>query len=136
MRFLLLLLSSLCFAKQNYIEKWITYRVTEIFEDSVDNESLHDYFTDDAWEDFKLSIEKSHLSELWEHHYMTKVVQFLPIELKETDKNHYAQVKFLVQFSHQKERWVQPFELFLSLDNNNGLVITHFEGITKEGKII
>lgn len=134
MKRFLLLLSSFCFAyHHHYVEQWTTYRLTEIFEDSVQNETLQPFFSEIAWSSFEKAVSDSNLGSLWQEHYHSKIIKFIkPVQIiAGEDHQYYAQATFLVQFSNPQEKWLQPFEMFLVIEEDENLKIKHFEGQTK-----
>ena len=118
-------------ADKSYLSNWTTYRLTEMFESTNEND-LSQHFTPSAWSEFQKSLKHSNISrEQHEHHYETRLTKFVqPVKITDAgDSMYFAQSTFLVKFSNSNSSWLQPMELILTIKDENGnIAISQFEG--------
>lgn len=127
-RYLLLLAASfsLC-TSQKYLSHWTQYRLTEMFE-SIENSTLSEHFSDQAWEDYQASLPNLSSNDQDMSRHLESFIN--PVSITKIDaQNYYAQSLFMVRFSNAHASWLQPIEMILTLNDVNGKVtIQHFEG--------
>ncbi len=119
-------------ADPGYLKSWATYRLTEMFDHQHDKSSLEAHFSQTAWENFELALEKSNIiKHQLDDHYETRISKFItPVKITQSDNNTYfAQSIFLVSFTNEYSSWQQPLELILTINDIEGnIAITDFEG--------
>ncbi len=132
-KFFIIVLACTSFAvDEHYLSSWATYRLTEMFDHSYDTELLEKHFSQDAWQEFQVALEKSNIKTHQKNdHYETRISKFIkPVKIISGEENtYYAQSTFIVAFSNNHGSWQQPMELILTInDEQSGISITEFEG--------
>lgn len=114
------------------LEKWAEYRLAEMLSVPVQSDSISEFFTEEAWNQYQADIASNGIFANSNYHVVVK--KFIkPVAITPAPDGSYAQATMMLGVSNASASWDQPIEMLLTIrHSDNGYQIDKYEGVSAQ----